>query len=331
VPQVINAPSATQTWARDVNNFGVVVGQFEGGGTTRAYAWTLAKGFAILRPGTTDTISDALAINDCGQIAGWVGVAVDAYGHSAIWRPDGSVRYLPELGGPGSDATDINEKGHVAGASLLPVDTSNGNFYYHAYYWSNTAGIIDLGTLGGHNSSAEGINNQDQVVGYSEIAGGAVHAFYWSFNTGMVDIGPVESIQQHGYDINDPGKAVGSATLTTPRAFSWTAPIGSALLNSVGTQSSAYGINKSGQIVGEGRDSSNARRAIAWSPGGGKAIIDASTGKASVARKISDNGVVVGDATITVNFVPKNRAVVWSPTPAVTHPPPPEMAYCGPL
>ena len=329
--QVLNAPSASQTWANDVNNFDVMVGQFEGGGTKRAYAWTPAKGFATLKPGTVDTMSSALAINDCGQIAGWSGTLSDGYGHSVLWRKDGSIRSLPELGGPGSAADDINEKGHVVGGSQLPVDTSSGNFYYHAYYWSSAGGIIDLGTLGGHNSDAQGINNQDQVVGYSEVASGARHAFFWSFSTGMIDMGPAEFSTRQGYDINDPGKAVGTATLTTSRAFSWTVPVGISLLSNVGSQSSAYGINKSGQMVGEGRDSANTHRAIAWTAGGAGFILDPTTGTASVARKISDNGTVVGDATVKVNLVPKSRAVAWTPVPATSHPTPPEMAYCTPL
>src|SRR5882757_11335612 len=109
--------------------------------------------------------------------------------------------------------------------------------------------------------------------------------------------------------------SAGAESPATPTAIQ---PSGTS--RALGAQSAAYGINKLAQIVREGRDSTNARRATIWlSPGGTGKIFDTSTGHASIARKINDNGTVVGDATVTVNFVSSNRAVVWVPQPVVSH------------
>ena len=89
-PQIINSNFNKQTWARDINNLGVVVGYFEGPSQSRGFAWTPAKGFSTLKPGTADATSEALAINDCGQIVGWGGIAGDPYGHSALWNEQGT-------------------------------------------------------------------------------------------------------------------------------------------------------------------------------------------------------------------------------------------------
>lgn len=76
-----------------------------------------------------------------------------------------AVITLGTLGGGFSSGNGLNSGGSVAGASLLPGDTTE-----HAFLWRQGV-MTDLGTLGGPNSDAveaPNINNRDEVVGYSD-------------------------------------------------------------------------------------------------------------------------------------------------------------------
>ena len=78
-----------------------------------------------------------------------------------------AVIALGTLGGGFSSGNGLNERGSVAGVSLLPGDATE-----HAFIWRSGM-MTDLGTLGGPNSDAsEGpmINNRDEVVGFSDTS-----------------------------------------------------------------------------------------------------------------------------------------------------------------
>ncbi len=88
---------------------------------------------------------------------------------------------LGTLGGGGSWAYAINDRGQVAGHSRTPSGA------LHAVLWQDGA-ITDLGTLGGANSNALDLNERGQVVGVSETASGERHAFFWQDGV-MTDLG----------------------------------------------------------------------------------------------------------------------------------------------
>jgi probable HAF family extracellular repeat protein len=132
----------------------------------------------------------------------------------------------------------------------------------------------DLGTLGGAITTACGINNSGQVVGGSETSAGAFHAFLYSGAT-MIDLGTLPSDSASwAFGISDAGQVVGTSGSGTdfvgtagPEASCEFAPEPSpppstSFLYSNGTMtdllgavagisgSYAYGVNKTGQIVG---------------------------------------------------------------------------------
>lgn len=78
------------------------------------------------------------------------------------------------LGGPGSQAVAMNDRGQVVGSA------ENG----HAFLWQNGK-KIDLGTLpDATESEAVAINNHGQIVGRSRTKDGKEHAVLWTLQGG---------------------------------------------------------------------------------------------------------------------------------------------------
>lgn len=156
-----------------------------------------------------------------------------ASGASAgLTGPYFSVTDLGTLGGPTSQADDINDAGQIVGASDLPRGR-------HAFLWSGGQ-MHDLGGLGS-TSEALRINRAGVAVGYAYDANGTQKPARW---TG----GVIEDLSPGGpsgiaFDINDSGVGVGrlgSSAVAWTGGGTVTLPIGSAY---------AYAINNAGTIV----------------------------------------------------------------------------------
>jgi probable HAF family extracellular repeat protein len=188
--------------ARDINNFGVVVGEsqlFAGEGP--AFRWTEDGGMVDLGYWQPE------AINDKGQIAGY-SWTLPGYSdsHAVLWTEEADLRDLGTLGvETSSDARDINNLGTVVGDSRLD------NEDVHAFVWRERTGMRDLGTLGGTMSAAYAVNRRGQIVGQSTTETGEWHAFLWSRRTGMVDLGTLGGANSRAMGINDHGVIVGSS------------------------------------------------------------------------------------------------------------------------
>jgi probable HAF family extracellular repeat protein len=126
---------------------------------------TLWNGATATELGTLG--SDALGINDVGQV---VGEATDAIGnpHATLWYGT-TATDLGTLGGNWSRAFSINNSGQIVGDSL---DSNSGTGSQHATLWDKTT-AIDLNrfltpneiSAGWVLSSASGINDNGWIVG----------------------------------------------------------------------------------------------------------------------------------------------------------------------
>ena len=205
----------------------------------------------IVPPGTRG--SCAVAINAQGQVVG------HAFTDGPLGAPHGAWMFhdgvVTDLGGLSADlrqthASDINDRGDVAGASINPDGVMEafrirdglmrglGHFLAGG---SDASAINDrgdvvgaasrepgpapqplvafisfggdlrsLGTLGGSDSVALGVNNHRVVVGHATNASGQFRAFRWTDGE-MVDLGTLGGATGLASDINDRGQIVGRA------------------------------------------------------------------------------------------------------------------------
>jgi probable HAF family extracellular repeat protein len=198
--------------------------------------------------GTAEGSSNAVAINDSGQVVGW------SEGYAFITGPNGigkttlgeSDSFLP---------TDINNSGQVVGFSYNDSDNSN---IRHAFITGpNGVGMTDLGTFGGKYTDPHAINDSGVVIvsTYSDLSIAQVRAFITGPNgVGMTGLNLSGSIDARRFGINDSGQVVGShnnqAFMTGPDGLGVTdlGPFKGPHLSDM--FSYARDINDSGQVVG---------------------------------------------------------------------------------
>jgi uncharacterized membrane protein len=172
-------PGGNNSAAVDVNNAGQVAGFSENGTQDSAclapqvfdyetVVWGPKNQMKTLQPLTGDTVSEAYAINDNGDVAGASGSCITpgtsaGLLHAAMWHRGKSVE-LPTLGGTLDNAGHaINQRGAVAGDASVP-----GNSTLRAVLWSTPKKVVDLGTLPGDNySEGWGLNDEGQAAGES--------------------------------------------------------------------------------------------------------------------------------------------------------------------
>ena len=222
--------------AHGINSKGQIVGAMHG------YHAALWDGGRLMDLGTLGGEgSEALAINDVGQVVGWSQTA-SGEPHPFLWE-NGKMRDLGTLPGHArSEATAINAKGQIVGGGGRA-----------ALLWQG--GIMqDLGPLPGGTTSAiaRGINDRGQILGILTISG-QNRCFLWESGETQTFGLPGEGCQPEG--INNNGQVVG--WVPGQGGFLWEqgkmqkllqlTPPGS-MPTGVDT-AYAFGINNRGQII----------------------------------------------------------------------------------
>ncbi|MFL6656608.1 MAG: PEP-CTERM sorting domain-containing protein [Massilia sp.] len=220
----------------------------------------------------------------------------------------GGPRYaLTVLGGADSAALDINQSGQVVG------QYTNADGAQRAFLHSG--GVLqDLGTLGGNSSSATAINNGGQIVGVADNGDGYGRAFSYAHGV-MSDLGTLGGLSSRAYGLDNDGHIVGSAD--TPEGE--IGQYGAAFLLSGGVMtnlgflptyegdemSRALAINGHGLVVGASSATlfgppEHPEHAFTYTGG---VLTDLGTfgGLYSAARSINDGGVIVGQASTTLD------------------------------
>jgi probable HAF family extracellular repeat protein len=183
--------------ARAINNRGEVAGYARNSdapdevsefrATAHAFLWSKGKMLDLGVP-SGYVSSRAYAINDRGQVAGWL-LTKSGQTHAMLWQ-DGVMHDLGTFpGGHTSVANAINNTGQIVGSS------QGADGKVSACLWQ-CGRILDLGRLPGDvYSRAQGINDLGQIVGESRLdtnvnyAGGT--SFVWDIQHGMRDLVPM--------------------------------------------------------------------------------------------------------------------------------------------
>ncbi len=275
---------------------------------------------ATLLPSTSPyTYSLAAGINESGQV---VGSAANANGliQAAVWT-DGQISILGGLYGLSSRGYAINDSGHVAGWSDVPVFTSQGQ----AFKWVDGV-FTELETLGGDFSTATGINNNGIVSGQAEDSSHFRRAVTWQ--GGSLSLLPLaeEGFETNAFGINAAGQVAGVAGQYLPcigggvswggQAVVWPGPLTLGSLG-YGSMSQALAVNDLGQAAGwadrsdsycGGGDSRDGVgiAAVLFDNG---AVVDLGDlgGFYSEANALNNNGQVVGRASDGLDY----RAFLW--------------------
>ena len=301
---IIESPNGTFTGSTDVNNAGVVVGIYNSP-EARAFAWTRRGGLVDLEGAVESGFSLAWAVNECGQVVGeldnhavlWntfdevedlgtlggdvsvaraindrgdvVGFArviSGARGAPFLWTEADGMREIGECTGSSGVAAGINNSREVVGI----CDEATGT---QAFFWSEATGRINFPPSEFTTTSALAINDRGEVTGTGEInaeCSYSVSAFKWNPKTQEVVI-----LQQLGnnFDVTDDINRFGSVAGATVdaagirRAAAWLTPQRGFLIDpSLGTDSSAYGLNDRGGITGTIDLGNRNFRAVLWEP-----------------------------------------------------------------
>lgn len=260
-------------------------------------AWGAGYDIRDLFPTTPASVSEAVVVNNMGQVLCQKWAENSSLGWGYIWSEGhGSVQLA---GTPTRDRfLAMNNSGLVVGARTMP------NYTIHASLWAPGLPVRDLGAYPGTtNSYAHALNDLGQVVGWSDG-----HMVLWDSAGSMTSIYHSADWMATPTAINNSGKVVwdrhsrNTGDAQGGRAFVWDAVNGSVELPLLaGTEWSwAYGINEAGQVVGF-----SGNHAVLWQTDG--SIVDlgfsSNFGKA-VAYDINNLGQIVGELD--------GRSVIWN-------------------
>lgn len=203
----------------DINNHGVIVGamvRLSGFVPVRAFLWTGSGPTIDLGDLGVWEFSQALGINDAGQVIGVAEVAdprspTGHRFHGFFWQ-NGTITDLPPLGGDlDSQAIAINELGEVLVVSFDRNDAGRDRYYL----WQEGR-VRPIGRLnvepGGPSGYATSMNDLRQIVGSVVHADGQERAFLWDDGV-MVDLGlaPGDDFFSFANKITNDGRIFGES------------------------------------------------------------------------------------------------------------------------
>lgn len=335
-------PGFAHHTANAINDNGWVAGVASPatGPATRAFLWTTGAGMSGLPFLSGYSISQALGINNAGDVVGLSAVnAEDMTPRATLWRAGAAINLgvLDPISASalGSVATDVNDAGVVVGYGETGQSGPNAPARL-AFRWTAATGMVALPAPAGTRiAQANAVNNAGQIVGYIQSWTGQPRATLW-VGSSVIDLGLLPSAtESRAADINLSGLVVGSNTFAAEvsHAFSWKSGQGLADLGTLsgdlagGPRSQAFGLNDQGDIVGDSWATATFSPAVIWRNGSIGVLPPLTSGReAGVARSINNAGQIAGQIQLIPGVA---HAVVWN-LPAVQENRPPIAQPGGP-
>ena len=241
-----------------VNDAGVVVGSYiPASGFRQPYRYDSVSNVLTAVPYLSGASSaTATAVNASGVVAGFT-----AAGKAHGFRQSGAdpAEDIGDLGGGSSAATGINATNVVVGYA------KDAALHQQAVRFDST--LHALTSLGGTNAQANGINDSGVIVGWSQDTGNShLLATRWSSDTTPQSLGTLGGVMSQAMAVNTTGDVVGwSLTAANEvHAFLWQNGTLTDLNDMLPTGSgwvlgTAYALNNTGVIVGDGTFNGEAR------------------------------------------------------------------------
>jgi probable HAF family extracellular repeat protein len=207
---------------------------------------------------------------------------------TAFANPIYTIANLGGLGGSTSTGYAVNSNGVVAGWGQSGITGGQQAFV------AGAGGLQAISLGAGTETYAYGVDDAGTVVGNTYINGQS-HATIWNGSSGVTDLGA----NTYATAINNSGVVAGSngsafiavngnlEDLAMPSDMNW---------------SSAYGINNSGTVVGDGRLANGTFRGVVWNSDGTVTTLDTLGGSSSQATGVNDSGEVVGFASLATGY-----------------------------
>jgi probable HAF family extracellular repeat protein len=260
----LGALAGGESEATAINNDGVIVGWSRvTSGDMRAVRWMNGVKRNLGTLGGRNSM--ATDINVFGHIVGWSDTRSGAR-HAFVWK-NGVMTDIGTLGGSYSEANAINNGGVVVGWSR----TASGEG--HAFRWKE--GVFkNLGPANRRSSTATGINTAGQIVGWLGTWHDAVgeeedvaEPFLYQretmtslpqllFTTQANAIGPTGLVVGSTEELRDPWG--------TRDALLWENRVLQVLPELTNGNSSAYSVNRAGNIVGYSETKAGDFHAVLW-------------------------------------------------------------------
>jgi uncharacterized protein (TIGR03437 family) len=170
-------------------------------------AYTVSSDGTFTRLPDLGGFSGATAINDSGDIAGWVSAAGDTTNRSArpvIWPHTGGMTDLDTLAGRTLGLpVAMNSKGQIVGGDCVQPTTNTGC----AFFYDPTAKVTSLKVPGASVVRPGSLNESGQVVGTYNVQGGdgTAHPFYYDYTSGLaVDLNSVGTDLGSSFVLSEP-------------------------------------------------------------------------------------------------------------------------------
>jgi probable HAF family extracellular repeat protein len=166
--------------------------------------------------------------------------------------PDGRISTFDVPGAAGTEATDINDHGVIAGAYSTDTPIVNNSARPRGFLLDGEK-LTTIEVEGSVITAVNGINNREQAVGAYTDSAGTLHGFRWE-NGRITTIDIPGAANTTLIDINNRGQIVGTTTTdaagTTTRGFLWEDGRVTDIRVSDAAVISPQRINDRGQIVG---------------------------------------------------------------------------------